>query len=94
MRLIGKEILETFSAQHADARRNISTWVAEVEHTRWRTSTDIKNKYPRASLLADNVVVFDINGNKYRIATKVSYEPGVVLVTKAGAHSEYNSWKL
>lgn len=53
---------------------------------------DIKNKYPAASFLADNTVIFNIKGNRYRLVVKVSYKVGVVKVEKIGTHAEYTEW--
>ena len=53
----------------------------------------MKARFPTASFLADNRIVFNLKGNKYRVETKVSYEINVVLVLRIGTHSEYSKWK-
>jgi mRNA-degrading endonuclease HigB of HigAB toxin-antitoxin module len=53
---------------------------------------DVKARYPTASFLSDNRVIFNIEGNRYRIETKVSYEITVVLVRRVGTHAEYSKW--
>ena len=67
--------------------------MSEVEEAEWRGPADIKARYPSASFLSDNRVVFNIKGNKFRIETKVSYDILVVLTTRIGTHSEYSRWK-
>lgn len=94
MELLGKKQLSDFKQNHADARSQIESWEAEVEDAKWQTPRDIKNKYPRASILGDNQVVFDICGNKYRLLVAVAYKTGKVLVKKIGTHKEYDSWKI
>jgi len=93
MRLVGRELLAGFAAQHAEIREPLRAWMAEVEEAEWRGPADIKARYPSASFLSDNRVVFNINGNKFRIETKVSYDILVVLTTRIGTHSEYSRWK-
>lgn len=93
MRLVGRQLLDDFAAQHAEIREPLRAWIAEVEEAEWRGPADIKARFPSASLLTDNRVVFNIKGNKYRIETKVSYDIFVVLTLRIGTHSEYSRWK-
>ena len=90
MTVINKELLVEFKQKHADAGNSIDNWVAHVESTIWRTSQDIKKIFRSASLLAKNVVIFNIKGNNYRLETKVTYNTAIVKVTWVGTHSEYD----
>jgi mRNA interferase HigB len=92
MRLVGKELLADFARQHADIRGPLNAWIFEVEEANWSGPSDVKARYPNASFLSDNRVIFNIKGNAYRIDTKVSYEIAVVLVKRAGTHAEYSKW--
>ena len=92
MKLIGKSILDEFKQKHADARLQIDSWEAEVKEAEWKTPQDIKNRYPKASILSKQRVVFNICGNKYRLLTLVTYKTGVVFVKKIGTHNEYDNW--
>ena len=40
--------------------------------------------------IADNRLVFDLGGNKYRLIVHVSYKFGWVLVKFIGTHAEYD----
>ncbi len=66
----------------------------EVEEAEWNGSADIKARFPSASFLSENRVIFNIKGNKYRIEVKVSYEVKVVLVMWIGTHAEYSKRKF
>lgn len=92
MRLVGKEVLREFARRHADIRGPLTAWILEVEEAIWTGSADIKARYPSASFLSENRVIFNIKGNTYRIETKVSYEITVVLVKRIGTHAEYSKW--
>ncbi len=94
MRLVGKERLAEFERAHADIRDPLRAWIAEVEDADWKGTADVKARYPSASFLSQNRVIFNIKGNKYRIETKVNYEMKVVLVTRIGVHAEYSKWTL
>jgi mRNA interferase HigB len=94
MRLVGKELLAEFAGQHADIRSSLNAWILEVEDADWNGTADIKARYPSASILSENRVVFNIKGNKYRVETKVSFEIKVVLAKRIGTHAEYSKWTL
>lgn len=94
MQLVGLIKLDDFKRAHADARGPLDQWVIAVKAAQWQSSHDIKNEYPNASFLADNVVIFNIKGNRYRLAVKVKYKNGIVFVEWIGAHAEYDKKKF
>jgi mRNA interferase HigB len=94
MKLLGKPTLREFTDKHADARSQIESWEAEVEAAEWKTPFDLKQRYPKASLLGKQQVVFDISGNRYRLWVSVAYRTGIVVVKKIGTHKEYEKWQI
>jgi mRNA interferase HigB len=94
MKLLGKKLLNDFKEMHADARSDIESWVAEVEDAQWRTPHHLKERYPKASLIKDQHVVFNICWNKYRILVHVNYKNGIVLIKKVDLHKNYDDWKI
>lgn len=94
MVVIGKDIIVEFSHKHADARGNLAAWLAEVENSEWENPHQLKERYPRASILGNKRVVFDIRGNEYRLLATVSYKHGTVVVEKIGTYAEYDTWTL
>lgn len=54
----------------------------EIAQANQRTAT--------ASFLADNRVVFNIKGNKYRLVVKIYYGFGKVFIRFIGTHAEYD----
>ena len=94
MKVVKRKALEDFKRRHADARSHVDAWLCEAEEAQWKSSHDIKARYATASFLADNRVVFNLKGNKYRLDVKVSYKSQVVLIKRIGTHEEYNNWKF
>lgn len=92
MKLIGKKLLQEFKEKHADARSQIESWEAEAEEARWQTPHELKGRYPKASLIKNQQVVFDICRNKYRLLTQINYKNSIVLIKKVGTHKEYDNW--
>jgi mRNA interferase HigB len=94
MKLIGKQILNNFKEQHSDAKSQIESWEKEVEEAQWGSPADLKARYPKASLLKDRHVVFNICWNKYRLLVQVAYKTKIVLIIKIGTHKEYDNWNI
>ena len=90
MQLLGILKLEAFRQMHADSRGPLDAWQSEVETAQWNGSQDIKDRYPSASFLADNRVIFNIKGNTYRLVVKARYQKGIVLIEWIGTHAEYD----
>ena len=89
MHIAGREKLDDFVRKHADARAWIENWIADTGKVRWRTPRDIKNDYASASFLANNVVIFNVKGNQYRLEVLVAYNAGVAMIRWAGTHAQY-----
>ena len=94
MKVIGLKILDEFCARHAGVRTPVNAWRSESEKAKWDTPQDIKDRYPSASILSDNRVVFNLKGNDYRLLVKVDYKRSIVLIKEIGTHADYDNWKL
>lgn len=94
MQLLGLIKLDDFQRKHADARGPLDAWRIEVARAQWAGPQDIKSRYPSASFLADNKVIFNIKGNAYRLVIKAKYQNGVVLIEWVGTHAEYDKLKF
>lgn len=73
-----------------DSEGPLKAWHAEVRKADWSGPADVKSFYRSASLVADNRVVFNIGGNKYRLVVWVNYDKKMVLIKFVGTHKEYD----
>lgn len=90
MRIISRKPLKEFWEQNPDAQQSLQAWYADVKQSDWKTPADIKNTYHNASIIANNRVVFNIKGNRYRLVVAIRYEYGLVYIRFVGAHSDYD----
>jgi mRNA interferase HigB len=86
--------LVTFAASHADARPALAVWEREVEEVSWSSPSDLKRRYPRASFVGKDNVIFDIRGGRYRLHARVNYVTGIIIVVRIGTHSDYDRWSF
>lgn len=94
MKLVGKPKLREFMKRHADARSQLESWEAEVEAADWKTPLDMKQRYPKASVIGNQEAVFNICGNNYRLWATIAYRTGIVMIKEVGTHKDYDSWKI
>jgi len=78
-------------ASPACAEGPIRAWFATVAKARWANPAEIKRQFgATVDFVADNRVIFDLGGNKYRLIVHISFEFGRVLVKFIGTHAEYD----
>ena len=92
MRIIAVSTLRKFWGRpgRGDAEQPLRTWVHIVKAADWSRPTDIKLLFNSADIVANDRVVFDIRGNKYRLVAAVHYRGKRVYVRFIGTHCEYD----
>ena len=90
MRVIATNTLREFWAKHPKAEQSLKAWLHEVEHSSWEAPQSLKLKYRNASILTGKRVVFNINGNKYRLIVDIEYRLKIVFIVWFGTHTEYD----
>jgi mRNA interferase HigB len=90
MRIIALKILREFWEDHPSARQPLQAWYEDAKHALWQSPSDIKATYRNASIVANNRVVFNIEGNDYRLIVAVNYRFGIAYIRFIGTHTEYD----
>ena len=90
MQVIAKRTLAQFWDRHPQAEIPLRAWHAAAQVAKWAGPADIRAQFRSADFVADNRVIFNIAGTKYRLIVHVSYTHGRVLVKFIGTHSEYD----
>jgi mRNA interferase HigB len=92
MRVIAKSTLVTFWTRPdcADSKGALQSWHDEAMKANWKTPQNVKDQYSSASICANNRVVFNIAGNKYRLIVEMQYQAGIAWVKFIGTHARYD----
>lgn len=96
MILIGTDVVEQYFTARAGhrgikaARSQYDAWRAIVERAQWKMPEDVKKAHPKASILKNGRVVFDIKANDYRLIALVECKNGVLMIRFFGSHEEYD----
>jgi len=89
-RIFAKSALRVFWEKHPEAEQYLKTWYDTAMNSHWRTPAEVKKTYATASILKDSRIVFNINGNSFRLVAKINYEKQWIFIRFIGSHSEYN----
>jgi len=92
VRIISRKTLKAFyeQPQYRDSKKKLEVWWYEANHAGWKSTADIQRRYPSASFLANEHVVFNIHRNKYRLIVMFNFEVGIGLIRFIGTHKQYD----
>ena len=88
MRIFNKSAIELYAKAHAPARDSLRSWYAEAIEATWATPEQVKAQFPKASIIANNRVVFDISGSGYRLIVSMNYKFQSTYIKFFGTHAE------
>ena len=89
MRLISRKALRQFADDHKDAETPLDDWYRTAKRSRWASLVDVRKTYPHTDAVGE-FTVFNIAGNKYRLATYINYRTGRVYIRHVMTHEEYS----
>jgi mRNA interferase HigB len=91
MNVIAKRTLIQFWTRHPQAEGPLAAWYALASRANWDGPQDVKAQFGAyVDFVADNRVIFDVAGNKYRLIVRISYVYKAALIKFVGTHAEYD----
>lgn len=91
MQVIARRTLREFWQREPHAETPLKVWYAIVDKASWTGPAEIKAQFgTTVDFVADNRVVFDIGGNKYRLVVHFAYAYQRALIKFVGTHKEYD----
>ena len=86
MRIVKPRMLREYGQQYPDAAAWLADWRDVVESADWRSIMDVRFVYPRADAATvksgNQVTVFNVRGNRYRLIVSIKYQWGMVYVLR------------
>ena len=90
MRIISKRALREFWERHPESEQPLLSWYREVEQADWPTPAHVMKRYPNASIVGRDRVVFRVRHNDYRIVVRVILSGTNCHIRFVGTHRDYN----
>ena len=94
MHVISRKALCDFANEHKDGEKPLDDWYRTAKRAQWNSLMDVRKTYPHADAVGD-FTVFNIGGNKYRLATYIRYRSRRIYIRYVMTHEEYSreDWK-
>src|SRR5258707_10018211 len=91
MQIIALRTLRQFWERHPTAETPVRDWYVRVTRATWSGPADVKAQFGNTvDFIADNRLIFDLGGNKYRLVVHAAYAYKRVLVKFIGTHAQYD----
>jgi len=97
MIVVRTDIPNAYFAAHAGdagiaaARSQYRAWQMIATTAQWTNPMALKSSHPKASILKNGRVVFNIKGNSYRLVCHINYQAGTVEIRFFGTHADYDT---
>ncbi len=94
MHVISRKALRAFWDKHADSEQPLRRWYTLMAATEFDSFAALRFTFPSADLV-DDLTVFNIGGNKYRLVASIHFNRHKVYVRHVLTHAEYDQgiWK-
>ncbi len=88
--IIARRTLLDYCNLYPQAANALKQWYAELQGCEFSSFNELKAMYGNASIVADDRVVFNIMGNKYRLVVRMVFDYKTIQIKWCGTHSEYD----
>jgi mRNA interferase HigB len=94
MHVISRKALTVFWSKYPDSKKALLRWFKIVNQTTFKDFNALKLVFPSADKV-DDLVVFNIGGNNYRLIASVHFNRKKIYVRKVLTHKDYEKgdWK-
>ncbi len=90
LNIITRKTLLDYCKKYPAASTALQEWYHELVNSDFKNFNELKRVYGNASIVADDRVVFNIMGNKYRLVVRIVFDFKVVQIKWFGTHVEYD----
>lgn len=88
--IIARRTLLDYCQLYPQASNALKQWYAELYEQEFTNFNELKAAYGNASIVADDRVVFNIMGNKYRLVVRMVFAFKTIQIKWFGTHAEYD----
>lgn len=94
MRVISKQPIRAFWEHHPESKTALEEWFRNASRVVVKSFSELRRIFGSADYV-DGYTIFDVGGNKYRIATVIHYDKQRIYVRQVMTHAEYdkNHWR-
>lgn len=91
MRIIARNTIKEFWIANPESEQGLKSWLQEAEQAIWTNPQELKAQFGNASVITGKRIIFNINGNRYRLIVDIEFRLQIIFVVWFGNHEEYDS---
>ncbi len=94
MHVIARKALQQFWEHYPESKSPLLRWFKIVQKNDFTSFNELRQTFPSADKVED-LIVFNIGGNKYRLVASIHFNRGKVYIRHVLTHAEYDkgAWK-
>lgn len=90
MRVIATSTLKDYWEKYPECEQSIKSWLREAQLAEWDSPQALKDQFKHASIITGKRVVFNINGNRFRLLVDIEFRLTIIFIVWFGSHYEYD----
>lgn len=94
MIIISRKALSDFSAYQPRSTDALLAWLRKTSEADWSCLADVKETFNSVDYVGNDLYVFDISGNRYRLVARIIFRARTVYIRWIGTHAEYDKLKM
>lgn len=88
--IIARKTLIEYCNDYPNAKKALISWYMEIQKSTFSNLNELKLRFPNASIIGDDRVIFNIMGNDYRLITRIIFQFKTIQIKWFGTHEAYN----
>ena len=94
MVVISYKTIREFADRYADSEDALNNWYTIMGKSDFANFNDIRKMFNSADAVGNDLYVFNIRGNRYRLVVRILFRVRTVYIKFVGTHSQYDRLKM
>lgn len=94
MVVISYRTIREFIEEYPDAEDALNNWYTITEKCNWSNFHEIKEMFNTVDAVGNDLYVFNIKGNHYRLIARIIFRVRTVFIKFVGTHKQYDRANL
>ena len=90
MVVISVKAIRLFILKNKEGKDAINNWYSIIQKMNCSNFHELKNIFNSVDAIGNDLYVFNIKGNNYRLITRIIFKTRTVFIKFIGSHNQYN----
>jgi len=92
--VISYKTIKDYIERHKSVSDQLNNWYTITEKSDWANFHEMKQLFNSVDAVGDDLYVFNIKGNEYRLIVRIFFRVRTVYIKFVGTHKEYDKLSL